>query len=32
MGGGMLVFSLDGKSPYSENVNLDEYPPEVPKL
>jgi methanol dehydrogenase (cytochrome c) subunit 1 len=31
MGGGMLVFSLDGKSPYSDNVNLDEYPPEMPK-
>jgi methanol dehydrogenase (cytochrome c) subunit 1 len=31
MGGGMLVFSLDGKSPYTDNVNLDEYPPEMPK-
>ena len=30
MGGGMLVFSLDGKGPY-DDVNLDEYPPEMPK-
>ena len=31
MGGGMLVFSLDGKGPY-DDVMLDEYPPELPKL
>ncbi len=24
-GGGVMVFSLNGKSPYTEDVNLDEY-------
>ena len=29
MGGGLLVFSLNGKSPYTEDVNLDEYSTEI---
>jgi methanol dehydrogenase (cytochrome c) subunit 1 len=28
-GGGVMVFSLNGKSPYTENVNLDEYSTKV---
>ncbi len=29
MGGGLLVFSLDGKIPYTEDVNLVEYSNEI---